>query len=157
MPAAFICPTAPRLGSERAFKDYGINTGSDSCCPERENNRLEHEGVGFMNSSVAVSDIKDGTSNTFLFLELSHNWVNQNNLPTNHFLFVSHNSDGMVMFQRPINAPNAGRGRDARSWHVGGLQATLADGSVRFLSENMDFDLYEALGTRNGRETLGEF
>ena len=42
MPSALVCPSAPRLGAANAFKDYAINSGSDSCCPEREDLSLIH-------------------------------------------------------------------------------------------------------------------
>ena len=43
------------------------------------------------------------------------------------------------------------------SYHVGGAQYTLTDGSVRFISENIDLGVYRALGTRGGGEVVGEF
>jgi prepilin-type N-terminal cleavage/methylation domain-containing protein len=44
-----------------------------------------------------------------------------------------------------------------RSYHTGGVQVCLADGSVRFISENIDFVLFQNVGSSNGGETLGEF
>lgn len=44
-----------------------------------------------------------------------------------------------------------------RSRHEGGAQHLLGDGTVRFISENIDFDLYQSLGTIAGEETIGEF
>jgi hypothetical protein len=44
----------------------------------------------------------------------------------------------------------------ARSYHIGGVQGALADGSVRFFSENVDLLLWQAIGTRGGGETNGE-
>lgn len=44
-----------------------------------------------------------------------------------------------------------------RSDHVGGVQFTLSDGSVRFISENIDAALLDALATRNGGEVIGDF
>jgi prepilin-type processing-associated H-X9-DG protein len=46
---------------------------------------------------------------------------------------------------------------DFSSYHVGGSQFLLADGHVRFVSENIDSQLYRALGTIQGGETVGEF
>lgn len=43
------------------------------------------------------------------------------------------------------------------SYHPGGGNFLLGDGSVRFISETIDFATYRALSTRNGAETLGEF
>ena len=60
----------------------------------------------------------------------------------------------------------------ASSLHTGGAQALLADGSVRFISENIDtgnlgvsttlgarspYGVWGALGTKAGGETIGEF
>jgi hypothetical protein len=44
-----------------------------------------------------------------------------------------------------------------RSEHVGGASFVLADGSVRFVSENIDRNIYQAVGTRNGGEVVGEW
>lgn len=61
----------------------------------------------------------------------------------------------------------------ASSYHTGGAQVLLADGSVRFISENIDtgnqgvvvstvngrspYGVWGALGTKSGGETVGEF
>ena len=43
------------------------------------------------------------------------------------------------------------------SFHVGGAQFALADGSVRFMSENIDARLFVSLCTRSNGEVVGEF
>jgi prepilin-type N-terminal cleavage/methylation domain-containing protein len=45
----------------------------------------------------------------------------------------------------------------AASYHEGGVQVNLCDGSVRFVSENIDLGVWRALGSRNGKEPIGEF
>ena len=43
----------------------------------------------------------------------------------------------------------------ARSWHTGGVNTLLGDGSVHFYSDTVDRDQWRALATRNGGETTG--
>lgn len=45
----------------------------------------------------------------------------------------------------------------SRSYHVGGVQVALVDGSARFVSENIDQGIWRGLGTRHGGEVSGEF
>ncbi len=45
----------------------------------------------------------------------------------------------------------------ARSYHVGGAQTVLADGSVRFVSENIDGNVWRAVGSISNGEVSGEF
>ena len=47
--------------------------------------------------------------------------------------------------------------RHVYSLHTGGAQVALVDGSVRFLSENLDRTVLRSLSTRGGGEVVGEF
>lgn len=44
-----------------------------------------------------------------------------------------------------------------RSFHTGGSQLVLGDGSVRFVSENIDIRVWRAVGSINGGETVSEW
>lgn len=44
-----------------------------------------------------------------------------------------------------------------RSFHTGGAQICLGDGSVRFCSDNIDLGVWRAVGSINGGETVGEW
>lgn len=50
-----------------------------------------------------------------------------------------------------------GRWNFARSYHPGGVNAVLADGSVRFVSETIDRPTWRYLGLRNDGNVLKEF
>jgi prepilin-type processing-associated H-X9-DG protein len=65
--------------------------------------------------------------------------------------------------QRPNgNVPDCLRGAarpafgmaTARSWHLGGVNALMADGSLRFISESIDTAVWRGFGTRNGSEPI---
>jgi len=45
----------------------------------------------------------------------------------------------------------------ARSYHTGGVNVTLGDASVRFVSENIDIGIWQGLNTLRGGEVIGEF
>ena len=45
----------------------------------------------------------------------------------------------------------------ARSMHVGGVQLLMCDGSVRFVSNNIDSNTWRSLSTRSGGEVTAEF
>ena len=45
----------------------------------------------------------------------------------------------------------------ARSKHVGGVHALFGDGSIRFISSNVDRTVWQSAGTRNGGEVVSDF
>lgn len=45
----------------------------------------------------------------------------------------------------------------ARSRHTGGVHTLLCEGSVRFVSDNIDTFLWQGLATKQGGEVIGEF
>ncbi len=67
-------------------------------------------------------------------------------------------TDTLVNDGAVTNCNDAGHSTsNYRSYHVGGAQFLLGDGSSRFVSENIDRDTFRALSTRSGGEIIGEF
>jgi prepilin-type processing-associated H-X9-DG protein len=44
----------------------------------------------------------------------------------------------------------------ARSRHPGGVNAAFCDGSLRFITNDVAFDVYQAMGTMNGQEVAAQ-
>lgn len=159
-PSTFVCPSAVRVQPVNQYKDYAINAGSGlKCCVDRNG---PHDGLAWMLSEVGIEEITDGTTNTYLLLECAHNgprgWVDPDT-GSNPFLFVTHNSNGMVIAHTAVGSgpPNFRRHdafntRGAYSDHPGGINVAYADGSVDFVTDFIDFDIYWAFHTRAGDE-----
>jgi prepilin-type processing-associated H-X9-DG protein len=45
----------------------------------------------------------------------------------------------------------------ARSYHPGGINVALMDGSVRAVNSGITLQVWRALGTRGGGEPIGDF
>ena len=101
---------------------------------------LRGEGTMFAGEKgPAIADVKDGTSQTIMAVEAD----------TDHAVVWTSPDDLELDFDDLL----AGL-RGARN---GGFHALLADGSVRFVSENIDLQTLKALITSAGGETLGGF
>lgn len=109
-------------------------------------------------SDVRFKDVSDGLSNTFMLgetlydrnprtgVETTASWVGIITF-ANSFVGNS-NPHEEVRRSSPINQGYFS------SRHFGGTQFAMGDGSAHFFSEVMDVDVYAALGTRSGGETV---
>lgn len=57
----------------------------------------------------------------------------------------------------PWTTNNCGPNNEPFSMHVGGAHALMGDGTVRFLSENLDVNVVRRLCGKNEGETIGDF
>jgi prepilin-type N-terminal cleavage/methylation domain-containing protein/prepilin-type processing-associated H-X9-DG protein len=78
-------------------------------------------------------------------------WINGGYLSTlyNHYYLPNSNNFDC------INAANNYGLASARSYHTGGLNMLLCDGSVRFVSNTISLPTWRALATRAGSDVLG--
>lgn len=101
-------------------------------------------GIFAHNRRTRIRDIRDGTSNTLMISEAKEKlgpWA-----------------AGGTSTYRPITTKPYINGPDGLGGpFVGGMNAAFADGSVRFISENIDPKVFEALNTMNGGEVVNGF
>ncbi len=143
-------------------------------------------GVGMMNYSTAANpaevskrfvDVTDGLSNTMMLGEVCggadnyttsmqrdgtsqklrfHNWAGQNRISFRDYKDNGTASDASL---DPclVNCFGGAGGSNLFSFHTGGAQITLGDGSVRFISENVDFYTVCRLVTCQDGLPVGEY
>lgn len=131
------------------------------------------------NSNTELRDVRDGSSNTILASETTQYRINH---PV--YSAVWGQAKQMSTYARAVgndprfrinnsakddfccvggtgwccsSLPETPYGNSAASKHEGGAQFTMADGAVRFISENIDYDLYCILNYMQDGQVVGEF
>ena len=139
----------------------------------------ELNGVFYANSTVRIDDIRDGTTNTLLISEVKvrgkpgdTGWGGGGG----YWGGGQHSAFGFTAMEPPNanvsdrawtcnntmipDSPCTEVGDDinkrviTRSFHPGGVLASLADGSVHFFSDSIDLITWKALATRAGQEVV---
>ena len=156
-------PTGPSPSTYNAGKLYPANyigisgsLESTTWCPFL--GVTNGDGVLFTSSRIRMSNITDGTSSTLMLGErgigtaLDWGWPICGGTECEHYISSQR---GLTPADNPPNTPNIER--RFWSWHVGGTHFLLGDGSIRFLSTNIDYNTFVKLSTRNGAEVVGEY
>lgn len=118
-------------------------------------------------TKVRIGDVTDGTSNTFLTGEErmgtpENQWWGAPPRTPGYDRFGQWTDTGAVTTTlRGINhldiATLGYYGQGFGSVHIGGAQFGMADGSVRFVSENVSIIVFNAAGSKDKNELVGEF
>jgi prepilin-type N-terminal cleavage/methylation domain-containing protein/prepilin-type processing-associated H-X9-DG protein len=139
----YLCPSTPRSSpfhQGRGACDYGGIYGERITSPNNP-----PKGVMLYDVSHRFRDLLDGTSTTLAVAEdagfADGQWINGRNV-----------FDQAYAINRAPSFEN-----DIRSLHPGGANGLFADGSARFLSEDMDLKILAAICTRAGGEVVGDF
>lgn len=124
MPEVYRCP-ASGLKAKQGLSTYRVLSGEETVFPGRE--------------GLPMKEIKDGTSNTIMIVEVADEnaalWTKPEGFPFD-----------------PVN-PATGLGGQFE----GGFDAAFCDGSVRFISETVDRKTLRALFTRAGGEAVSDY
>jgi hypothetical protein len=130
-----------------------------------------NNGIIYPDSATPIRQITDGTSKTLIIGECSWDfgigrvwavgslydkWSSSN--PTHAWAAYAARNIAV-----PINTSTSARGLGPPndiafgSLHAGGAHFALADGSSRFISENIDMATYKALASRSVGDMVGEY
>ncbi|QDT66515.1 DUF1559 domain-containing protein [Calycomorphotria hydatis] len=155
------------IGCATHLNYFGTGPDSRNDDPTQSLDRLSGV-IGHVAVSAAIRDITDGTSNTIVFGEVRpacsnhvrRGWLAANSLYTGTGVAINFNTcEGEQGSGLGCHA-HAGQwatSQGFKSIHSGGCQFTLCDGSVRFISENINMVTYQQLGDRRDGQVVGVF
>jgi prepilin-type N-terminal cleavage/methylation domain-containing protein/prepilin-type processing-associated H-X9-DG protein len=182
----YYCPSdagadldAPNATYQRRRGNYVVNWGPTPYGTAPNQSQLAPFGeIGGNRSTPQITrmaSITDGTSNTLMMSEALMATSHDDNDWRGDIL----NDDGVFKFMTittpnssapdivnwaapngdplmPVNTSGAEYSA-ARSRHTGGVNVSLCDGSVRFVSNSIPLGTWQALGTMNGNEVVGSY
>jgi prepilin-type N-terminal cleavage/methylation domain-containing protein len=157
-----------------------------STCETNNPGRVFYEnGTLYQNSNIGFRDLTDGSSNVLMVGETKYQltrfgrsdshylgWASSNRAHVNGVTGVLAaaqlqinicDCDGAshdTAFGSPAPPGGIGHGLHSRafgSFHPGGCHFVMGDGSVHFLSENIDMGTYQTLAIRNDKLPVGGF
>lgn len=172
--SAYLCPSMnlPRevplvvAGETGGPSSYLMVEGTDDYMPNGDGMfGLHWPAYGYSNPSRRFGDISDGTSNTFFTGETVYNyegylWSDGTPAPyggtakygTARWV-VGYPKIALGTTLMPFNVhTSAAIGGFASQHQGGGANFLYGDGSVHFLSQSIDFEVYNASATRSGGE-----
>jgi len=135
---------------------------------------MQNDGVLFLNSSVSYADVTDGSSNTIYIGEALRpkyqtlGWMSGTRGTLRNMGMGINGDDGTLRSdfygssggipdEEPTTEEELLHVGGFGSVHSGGAQFGLGDGRVRFLSENIDSNILQALGNRHDGRMLEEY
>jgi prepilin-type N-terminal cleavage/methylation domain-containing protein/prepilin-type processing-associated H-X9-DG protein len=158
----FVANTGSGTTINAAIGSYALVTGTNG--PSQgisEAVKFNNTGLFVYRLTKRMADITDGTSNTLAVGEVYDGHLGTN---LNIWSVGSRHAHCLRTTENPINTPPGtgivyGSGSSAlngafMSRHTGGANFGLADGSVRFLQQNVDIAAYRAASTIRGGEAL---
>jgi prepilin-type N-terminal cleavage/methylation domain-containing protein/prepilin-type processing-associated H-X9-DG protein len=174
-------------GNGNGFTNYtNQQTGCCSCCGGNQaNGVISSGGILVPNHANRFRDVQDGTSNTIIVGEASafvpNGGAGKNNVQGVHGFMMgtgrpervedwggstAERAFNLTTVMYPPNTTdltlpgvgnNFGENNGLYSEHAGGVQVLLADGSVRFISENINMFMLRILCSKNDGNPVGEF
>ncbi len=142
-----------RRGNYAKSNYHGIEGDADSA-------NGAGNGTLFQNSSIRIRDMSDGVTNTIMVAERTWSGTasgKSGGIWAGIRAIGNHGEITEFTLNDAAHRINGTSDNATSSAHTGGAQAMLGDGSVRFLSENIDGAVWQNLGQRNDGNVLSDF
>ncbi|MEX2285765.1 MAG: DUF1559 domain-containing protein [Planctomycetaceae bacterium] len=167
--STFSCPSVPRNSPVTTAPDgQPAGTSCYAACHHDVDAAIDsnNNGVFFLNSSTRYAQITDGATHTIFLGEKPPQgddlgWVSGTGSTLRNTGSI--NAQSATAFQQNANPPGAEApaGKPLppggfESPHAGGAQFGMGDGSVRFISENVNSQLFQLLGHRADGELISD-
>lgn len=178
----FICPSTPESPGRTYSFTFGGSTGNAAISDYAANNRCDGDlssalgiadaqstaalGMLRVNELVRIADVTDGTSSTFLLHEdagrpnlyrvqkkvagtvSGGGWADRDNE------FITHGYNAAGTATPGPCFMNCTNNNEDTSFHTGGANLCMTDGSVRFVRSSIDMRTWCRLVSRNGGEVV---
>lgn len=169
---AFQCPSNTFVGQWPLHLDYmgvmggGAGGATGDCVTSGQPDRLfSRSGMMFDNSNTGLQDVLDGSTNTFLIGESRYfpdqtgtvfrGWASSPKLGGFPLVNAMAMDQINLLPSSQVPSSNTKVCRGFSSFHTSGCHFLMCDGSVRFISENINLATYRTLATRNDGLPVG--
>ena len=168
---AYVCPSASlpeNRPNNLGYSSYRGNMGwyppqfSDEAPPGQNRFLVVNPQTGermrvgngcfYGNSALRPVDIRDGTAQTLFISESLYGfWSDANSCCARA---RNPGAENEPLFDQIIDATDAPPSTGWGSYHAGLIVAAFADSSIKQLSKEIDREVFQAMSTRNGNETV---
>jgi prepilin-type N-terminal cleavage/methylation domain-containing protein/prepilin-type processing-associated H-X9-DG protein len=179
-----VCPSDPLSKAVQRCpacdEDYGVGSYAGNAGRRwfSFGKKDTHDGIFYPDSTTCLADVTDGATNTLFFGERSHGDWEFDSLTRSsmyeyyplagwgkwaNFCYPAHHllsTQVPINYQVPPGLSRTGRAQVTDrisafgSGHAGGANFAFVDGSVRFLRNETDLSILQALSTRAGNEAV---
>ena len=145
------------LGTSNYVAVFGGRTDLHDMEDWEENVARVGDGMFGQNTDTRFRDVRDGSSNTIAVCERASDPIRQVPFYSAWAGVVPDGEEAIARVHGVTDHPpnTYAHPEDFSSEHSGGANALLGDGSVRFVSESIDEELFKSVGTMAGGEITG--
>ncbi|WP_437206853.1 DUF1559 family PulG-like putative transporter [Planctomicrobium sp. SH664] len=162
----YLCPSDVSILVPVHLSYIGVMGGGEPDCSNGSGLRVfSRAGVLYANSSIKFRDLNDGSSNVYIVGESAYfpdamsipnrGWASSPKMTASALPLVNAVALDQININLGVPTPATYNSRGFSSHHTGGCHMLYCDGSVRFMSQNIDLATYQNLANRDDALPIG--